>query len=135
MIFISLSSIGLPGLNGFVGEALCFFGMFERNRGLAVLGTAGIVLGAWYLLSAVKRVFFGPLSEPLPEGQDPPRDLSAREWAALGPIMVLCLVLGIFPQPVLDSARQDLDVVARIVKNRQDFADRVAGFPGPEARQ
>src|SRR5262245_3092583 len=111
-VFVSLTSVGLPLLNGFVGEALVFFGMFEVRPDLAVLGTAGIVLGAWYLLNMVKRVFFGPLQEP--ETHEPVRDLLPREWLALGPIMILCFVLGVYPQPVLDAAQRDLNVVARI---------------------
>ncbi len=118
MVFISLSSIGLPGLNGFVGEALVFLGMFEQHPVLAALGTAGILLGAWYLLTVLMRVFFGPVKEPHHEGEKPVGDLDAREWLALGPIMVLCVVLGVHPQPVLDSARGDLQVVEQIVTNR-----------------
>jgi NADH-quinone oxidoreductase subunit M len=123
-VFISLSSIGLPGLNGFVGETLCFFGMFEVNRALAVVGTSGIVLGAWYLLTLVRRVFFGPLREPEAEGHGPVGDLNVREWAALGPIMVLCVVLGVYPQPVIDAARPDIEVVSDILKARRDNAFR-----------
>jgi NADH-quinone oxidoreductase subunit M len=119
MIFICLSSIGLPGLNGFVGEALVFFGMFRVRTGLAVLGLAGIVLGAWYLLSMVRGVFFGPLREPEHAGAEHVTDLKPREWAALGPIMALCLFLGVYPQPVLNTSRADLDVIARIVQARR----------------
>src|SRR5262249_43367887 len=94
-VFIVLSSVGLPGLNGFVGEALVFLGMVQRDAALAVVGTAGIVLGAWYLLTMLMRVFFGPLKEPHHEGGEPVRDLTGREALALAPIMVLCLVLGV----------------------------------------
>lgn len=118
MVFISLSSIGLPGLNGFVGEALIFFGMFAVRPMLAVLGTAGIVLGAWYLLSMVKQVFFGPLKEPEYEGHEV-HDLDGREIAALAPIMVACLLLGVYPQPVIESMKPDIDVVAKIIEARQ----------------
>jgi NADH-quinone oxidoreductase subunit M len=113
MVFISLSSVGLPGLNGFVGEALVFLGMFQREPALAVIGTAGILLGAWYLLTLVMRVFFGPVKEPHHDG--PVRDMGPREWLALGPIMILCVVLGVYPQPVLDTARRDLRVVTDLV--------------------
>ena len=119
MVFISLSSVGLPGLNGFVGEALIFFGMFALDPTLAVVGTAGIVLGAWYLLTMVKNVFFGPLKEPEHEGHEI-HDLNGREIAALAPIMAACLVLGLHPQPVLDSMKPDIDVVANILKSRKD---------------
>jgi len=116
MVFIALSSIGLPGLNGFVGEALVFFGMFKVRPMLTVWATAGILLGAWYLLSMVRQVFFGRLKEPHHDGEV--SDLGVREMFALGPIMVLCLVLGVFPQPVLDTARPDLDVIVNILKQR-----------------
>lgn len=119
MVFVSLSSVGLPGLNGFVGEALVFFGMFDVSPVLAILGTGGIILGAWYLLTMLKLVFFGPLREPLHEGHEPIHDLDRREVWALAPIMALCLFLGVYPQPVIHSAKFDLDVVANIFKARQ----------------
>jgi NADH-quinone oxidoreductase subunit M len=142
MVFISLSSLGLPGLNGFVGEALVFLGMFDHapkliqvgsgadglrtlsyGPPLAVLGAAGIVLGAWYLLNLLLRIFFGPEKEPEHEGHHPIKDLNGRELCALVPIAVLCLVLGLYPQPVLDTARRDLDVVAKIAADAQKRAD------------
>jgi NADH-quinone oxidoreductase subunit M len=119
MVFISLSSVGLPGLNGFVGEALVFLGMIQQEPGLALLGTAGIVLGAWYLLSMVRLVFFGPLKEPQHQGHGPSGDLNGREACALVPIMVLCVLLGVFPQPVLDTSKADLRLVAETVGRRQ----------------
>lgn len=64
MIFTCLSSMGLPGLNGFVGEVLILMGMFKANVVYAVFGASGVVLGAWYLLNMIQRVFFGPLHEP-----------------------------------------------------------------------
>jgi NADH-quinone oxidoreductase subunit M len=121
MVFISLSSVGLPGLNGFVGEALVFFGMFETRSVLAVLGTAGIILGAWYLITMLRDVFFGELKEPHHDGGDV-SDIKPREIAALAPIMALCLLLGVYPQPVLDSMKSDVGVVAKILKDRQNVA-------------
>jgi NADH-quinone oxidoreductase subunit M len=120
-VFISLSSIGLPGLNGFVSEALVFFGMFKVNAGMAILGTAGILLGAWYLLSMVRAVFFGPLQEPAHEGTAPAADLKPREIAALAPIVILCLLLGVYPQPVLDTAAPDIRIVSNILQRRNNF--------------
>src|SRR5262249_15317414 len=122
MVFISLSSIGLPGLNGFVGEALVFLGMFQREPALAIVGTAGILLGAWYLLTLLLRVFFGPVKEPHHEGHGPVRDMSPREWLALGPIMALCLLLGVYPQPVLNTAGPDLAVVSDLLARRSPQA-------------
>ncbi|MSQ97072.1 MAG: NADH-quinone oxidoreductase subunit M [Gemmataceae bacterium] len=121
MVFISLSSVGLPGLNGFVGEALVFFGMFETRKLFAILGTAGIILGAWYLITMLKQVFFGALKEPHHDGPAV-EDISVREIAALAPIMALCLLLGVYPQPVLNSVKSDVDVVANILDRRQNLA-------------
>ena len=130
MVVICLSSAGLPGLNGFVGEALVLFGAFQVQRGLAILASAGILLGAWYLLTMLMRVFFGPLHEPVHEGHEI-RDLDAREIAALAPILALCLWLGLYPQTLIEAAKPDLDVVARIVQpGRQTM---VAGA-APEAQ-
>jgi NADH-quinone oxidoreductase subunit M len=118
MVFISLSSVGLPGLNGFVGEALVFFGMFETRKVLAILGTAGIILGAWYLITMLRQVFFGELKEPHHEGHEI-SDITPREIGTLAPIMALCLLIGVYPQPILDSVKPDIDVVAEILKDRK----------------
>jgi NADH-quinone oxidoreductase subunit M len=131
MVFICLTSIGLPGLNGFVGEALVFFGMFEARPALAIVGTAGIVLGAWYLLTMVRRVFFGPLKEPAHEGHEV-TDLSGREWAALVPIMALCVFLGVYPQAVLNTSRRDLELVANLLQARRQTQQAIA--PAAQAR-
>ena len=117
MVFVSLSSVGLPGLNGFVGESLVFFGMYDLRPVLAIFGTAGIILGAWYLMTMLRQVFFGTLKEPHTDGHEI-TDITPREIAAIGPIMALCLLLGVFPQPVLDSVKPDIDVVANILQNR-----------------
>ncbi len=111
MVFFCLSSVGLPGLNGFVGEALVFFGMFREHPVMAVLGAGGIILGAWYLMSMLRSVFFGPLKEPHHEGEGHVQDLNPREAATLAPIMALCLLLGVYPQFVLDSITPDVRVV------------------------
>ncbi len=119
MVFISLSSVGLPGLNGFIGEALIFFGMFELRPTLAILGTGGIVLGAWYLISLVRDVFFGELKEPSHEGHAV-EDITPREIATLAPIMALCLLIGLYPQPILNSMKPAVEVVANILNERKN---------------
>jgi NADH-quinone oxidoreductase subunit M len=127
-IFICLSSLGLPGLNGFVGEALVFFGMFEARPALAIVGTAGIVLGAWYLLNTVRRMFAGPLREPEHGNHGPRTDLTGRELVALLPIVALCLLLGIYPQPVLDTSRRDINIVADIMKAHMAHSPQATGM-------
>jgi NADH-quinone oxidoreductase subunit M len=136
MVFICLSSVGLPGLNGFPGEALVFFGMYKVRPIMAIIGTGGILLGAWYLLTMLKNVFFGELKEPGHDGHGghaehaPVKDLDLREIFTLAPIMALCLILGIFPQPVINSVTPDLTVVTQIIKRRDD--DRKMMLPLPE---
>jgi NADH-quinone oxidoreductase subunit M len=117
-VFVSLSSVGLPGLNGFVGEALVFFGMFDVSPALAIIGSAGIILGAWYLFTMLWMVFFGALKEPQHEGH-PITDLTGREVATLAPILACCLLLGVYPQPVIDTIKPDVDVVANILSARR----------------
>ncbi len=121
MVFTSFASIGLPGLNGFVGEFLCLAGMFRAGDGqgviFAALGAIGVVLGAWYLLGVVQHAFFGPVHVPAEDhshGHAPVTDLNAREVAALAPLLGLCLVLGLFPQPLLNLIRPDVEAVAKL---------------------
>ncbi|MEE9305397.1 MAG: NADH-quinone oxidoreductase subunit M [bacterium] len=94
----TMSSIGLPGLNGFVGEFLSLVGAFQTNRLAAVLGTTGVVLAAVYMLWMVKRVFFGQV---LDEENRRMQDMKPRELAIMVPIVVLYLVIGLFPTPFL----------------------------------
>jgi NADH-quinone oxidoreductase subunit M len=113
LVFISMSSIGLPGLNGFIGEVLSLAGMFRRHPLYAVLGATGVVLGAWYLLTMLQHALFGPLKEPQ-HGEEHVTDMNVREWLALGPIAVLCLWIGIHPGPVLDLIEPDVQAVAAL---------------------
>jgi NADH-quinone oxidoreductase subunit M len=113
LVFISLSSIGLPGLNGFVGEILSLAGMFARHPLYAVLGATGLVLGAWYLLTALQTLLFGPLVEPH-HGGHPVHDLNMREFLALAPICVLCLWIGVRPQPLVDVIKPDVEAIAAL---------------------
>lgn len=115
MVLFTLSSIGLPGTNGFAGEFLLLIGMFQRAfaelpaaaawqfRVIAVLSVSGLVLGAWYMLWLVQRVFFGPLNEPHHHDSDQEvRDMSLREIAALAPLAVFVLWIGLYPKFFLD---------------------------------
>ncbi len=118
LIVFTLSSIGLPGLNGFVGEFLVLLGTATSSLttdGMAAgpLGYAyvvpaalGIIFGAVYMLWMCQRVLFGPLTEP-PSTPDTSAgltpDLTRREIYILAPIAVACLVLGVFPKPVLKT--------------------------------
>jgi NADH-quinone oxidoreductase subunit M len=125
IVFISIASIGLPGLNGFVGEVLSLAGMFRRHAVYAILGTSGVVLGAWYLLTMLQKAFFGPLREPA-HGGAPIPDINAREVFAVAPICALCLWIGLMPQPILDTIRPDVDAVVALYGQHLPDEERVA---------
>jgi NADH-quinone oxidoreductase subunit M len=123
MVFISMSSIGLPGLNGFVGEFLSLAGMFKENRLYAALGTTGVVLGAWYLLTAVQRVFFGTLHEPHHgDHDDEVSDMNAREFMAIAPLAVLCLWIGLKPASLIEIIEPDVKAVVNVLQGVRSVA-------------
>jgi NADH-quinone oxidoreductase subunit M len=134
MVFICLTSVGMPGLNGFVGEMLILAGVYDLNLpnisgyGFAIVLAVGIVLGAWYLFTMLMRVFFGPLREPAHEGHGV-MDLDGRELATIVPVMGLCLLIGLWPQPLLDSVRADVGVVAGIVGQAKTRAKMATAAP------
>jgi NADH-quinone oxidoreductase subunit M len=97
-LIVTLSSIGLPGLNGFVGEFLILVGTFRVNVLYAALATLGIVLAAVYMLWMFQRVMFGPVSE---DANRRLPDLTPRELAVLVPVLVLIVWIGVYPQPFL----------------------------------
>jgi NADH-quinone oxidoreductase subunit M len=101
----TLSSIGLPGMNGFVGEFLILVGTFKANVLYAVLATTGVILSACYMLWMFQRVMFNKLSNP--ENQKL-KDLNKREWAILLPIVILIFWIGIYPKPLI--SRLDVSV-------------------------
>ncbi|MDH3686421.1 MAG: NADH-quinone oxidoreductase subunit M [Myxococcales bacterium] len=105
---VMMSSIGLPALNGFVGEFLILLGAFEANPAVAVPATFGVVLAAVYMLWMYRRVFFGPVENPENRGLI---DLDLREKAVLVAFLVPIVWIGVNPDPVLrrlDSAVIDL---------------------------
>jgi NADH-quinone oxidoreductase subunit M len=119
MVFICLSSVGLPGLNGFIGEMLILAGVHEitgtnvSGTPFAVVIVIGIVLGAWYLFTLLMKVFFGPLREPHHEGHAI-ADLDNRELTAILLVAIPCLYIGLHPQPIIETVKRDIGVVARI---------------------
>jgi len=95
------------------------------------------VLGAWYLFTMVRRTFFGPLREPVvhaPGPAAPIRDLNFREVALLAPIAVLCVVLGVYPQPFIKTAEGDLEIIADIAERARIRAVGSESAPAPELR-
>ncbi|MBI81607.1 MAG: proton-translocating NADH-quinone oxidoreductase subunit M [Planctomycetaceae bacterium] len=136
MLIFTMSSIGLPGLNGFTGEILVLLGVFQRAwmgapAGyfkvlilIAVLSVFGVVLGAWYMLWLVQRVFFGPLKEP-PRTTDEQTitDLNFREILALAPLSLMVLWIGLQPSFFLRHIDPFLAPVVSIVQQNIDNDD------------
>jgi NADH-quinone oxidoreductase subunit M len=91
-LLISLSSIAVPGFNGFVGEFLILMGSWSFDRTLVVLASLGVILAAGYMLWMVKRVFYGEVTNPKNQGLP---DLTLREAAVLVPLVVLALFMGV----------------------------------------
>ncbi len=104
-LFVMMSSIGLPGLNGFVGEFLVLIGTFLTHRWWAVVGTTGVILAAVYMLWAYQRVFHG-----VPEGDNATMgDMTWRDRAIMLPLLGLIAFLGIYPKPVLDRIQPSVN--------------------------
>jgi NADH-quinone oxidoreductase subunit M len=111
-LIITMSSIGLPTLNGFVGEFTILVGAFNRVWWWALFAAVGIVLGAAYMLWMYQRVFFGPLANPENRGLP---DLNRREVLYLAPLVVLCFWIGLYPRPFFRVLERPVNyIVARV---------------------
>jgi len=124
-LIIFLASMGLPTLNGFIGELMILQGAFAVNRMWAAWAVLGIVLGAAYLLWLYQRVFWGKVTHEENRGL---RDLDARELATLVPLVALCFWIGLYPKPFLAFLHQPVLRVAAIVQ-----PDRYGGQVAPAA--
>ena len=109
-LFVSLSSFGLPGLNGFVGEFLILLGTFFTYRWWVIPAAFGIILGAVYMLWAYQRVFHGEVTH---EENGRIRDLRWREVAMLAPVLALIVVIGFYPKPFLERIEPDARTIVR----------------------
>jgi NADH-quinone oxidoreductase subunit M len=112
MIF-TLANIGLPGTSGFVGEFLTLIGTFRVNTWVATLATLGTILSAAYALWLYRKVIFGRLEKPSLFNI---RDIGWREMVVLAPLVILTIVFGIYPKPVLDISAAS---VAQLMDNYQ----------------
>ncbi|MHB1328944.1 MAG: complex I subunit 4 family protein [Gemmatimonadales bacterium] len=99
LTIVALASIGLPGLNGFVGEFLVLIGSFKAFPIATGLATTGVIFAAAYLLWALQRMIFNPLDKPVNQTI---RDLDRRELLVLAPLIIGIIWMGLYPKPVLD---------------------------------
>ncbi|HYG75455.1 MAG TPA: NADH-quinone oxidoreductase subunit M [Planctomycetota bacterium] len=148
------ASMGLPGLSGFISEILVFLGAFQSTIGesengmlkvsftsMTIVSAIGVVLTAAYLLWMMQRVFFGPLNEKY-KGYG---DVNARELFSLVPLVIVVVVFGIYPQPLIDLTRVSVDGVRRhvlaadervhgsVAKAEAIEAEPLAAMPGEKA--
>ena len=111
-LVITMSSIGLPTLNGFIGEFLILQGIFVVNKTWAFFAASGIVLGAAYMLWLYQRTMFGNVDNSKNENLP---DLSIREFATFAPLLVLAVWIGLYPKPFLDRLETSVDrVMSRV---------------------
>jgi NADH-quinone oxidoreductase subunit M len=112
-VIVALSSAGLPGLNGFVGEFNILLAAFQANKTFAILGTLGVILAAWYLLWAVRQMLHGPLTRPENMAL---KDLHWREVLTLAPIVILFFVIGLFPNLFFDKINPSAAAVVQAIQ-------------------
>jgi NADH-quinone oxidoreductase subunit M len=122
-LLVTLSSIGLPGLNGFVGEFLILLGAFRWDPRLAAFAATGVILSAAYMLWMFQRVNYGPVTN---EKNAHLPDLQAREWAILVPIIALAILMGVLPnlflRPIEPSVERMLNHVSQGTPTRAQAA-------------
>jgi NADH-quinone oxidoreductase subunit M len=127
-LIIFLASMGLPLLNGFIGEFMILQGAYLKSWVWALWAVSGVVLGAAYLLWLYQRVFWGKITN---EENRHLQDLNARELATLVPLVGLCFWIGLYPTPVLSFIEKPLTQLAARVEAAR--GGQVAGQPAPAA--
>jgi NADH-quinone oxidoreductase subunit M len=143
-LIMTMSSIGLPTLNGFIGEFLILQGVFVASKVWAAFAASGVVLGAAYMLYLYQRTMFGKVENPKNERL---LDLDNREFATFAPLLVLAVWIGIYPSPFLKRIESSVQrIVVRVSPNGAQYAtkyaecnptptpDRVAASTNPAAR-
>jgi NADH-quinone oxidoreductase subunit M len=130
LLVVTFSSIGLPGLNGFVGEFLILVGAFQWSRPAAVLGTAGIVFAAVYMLWMYQRVIFGEVRH---EETRRLSDLTAREIWTLVPLLILIVWIGVYPKPFTAVTETAVAELLQVVRDKQAPKAMAWGVPGEAA--
>ena len=130
-VFTVLSSVGLPGLNGFVGEYLILLGSFEASKLWGTLAVTGVIFGAVYLLMATRKVLFGPVihdaNKSLP-------DLNAREIATMAPLCVLVVWIGVQPNFFLDKTAASIDALHERLEGARESLALAEGVEAPALR-
>jgi NADH-quinone oxidoreductase subunit M len=123
-MIITLASIGLPGLNGFVGEFLILLGAFRWDPRYVVGAGLGVILSAVYMLWMFQRVYYGEVTHE--ENASLP-DLQPREWAAVLPLCAMAIVMGVFPMLFLKPMEPSVQQLVQRAQSVQSFQVRSFG--------
>ncbi|HEU5161822.1 MAG TPA: NADH-quinone oxidoreductase subunit M [Thermoanaerobaculia bacterium] len=127
-VVTALSSVGLPGLNGFVGEFLILSGSFRTMPRFTIFATAGVILAAIYLLWLVQKVFFGPVTHEENNGL---RDLRWNELAAMIPLIVMMVWMGLFPGAFIRRIDPSVQQLLTVASRGTDRQIMLAETPAP----
>ena len=119
LVVVALSSVGLPGTNGFVGEFLILLGTFRTHPWMAAVATTGVIFAACYMLPMVQRILFNQLDR---EENHSLRDVNGRERLILAPLLALILLIGVWPGPFLDRTRASVEALVEHVEARTAVA-------------
>jgi NADH-quinone oxidoreductase subunit M len=114
LVFAAMTTIGLPGTSGFVGEFLVLLGAFRSQPWMALIGASGVIFASYYMLPMVQKTIFNALDRPA--NRHVP-DLNRRELAILLPLALLILWLGVYPKPFLDRMEPSAERVLAQVKD------------------
>ena len=115
-LVIMLSSVGLPGTNGFIGEFLVLLGAFRPWRAWTIFAATGVILSAVYMLWMFQRVIFGPLDNAANETL---RDLNLREKLVFAPLLVLVFWIGFYPNPILSRIQPSIEQSLTLIRTRE----------------
>ncbi len=126
-LIMTMANVGLPGTSGFIGEFLTLSAAFQVNTWVAAVAALGVILSAAYALWLFRRVVWGALTKDSLKAM---LDLSPREIAILAPLVVLVILFGVYPVPVLDATAASLDALLRSVHAAIDAAGQTASAAG-----
>jgi NADH-quinone oxidoreductase subunit M len=122
-LLITLASVGLPGMNGFVGEFLIMLGAFKWDPRYVVVAGLGVILSAVYMLWMFQRVYYGEITNE--HNREMP-DLSFREWAIVGPLAAAAIFMGVFPNVFLKPMEPAVTRIVQRMEQRQPMSAGVA---------
>jgi len=131
-LIMTMSSIGLPTLNGFIGEFLILQGVFVASKVWAAFAASGVVLGAAYMLYLYQRTMFGKVENPKNERL---MDLSHREFATFAPLIALAVWIGLYPAPFLRRLETSVQHIMMRVDSQYAQAYAACGAGAPTAAQ